>query len=186
MPPQSVVTERHRALRNRYRDHPEDALASKWARTTSLTAGADDPFHGEVQLGTGFRSTIRFGLDAHVGGLDDFPNPGDLLCAALAACSDGAIRMVANRLGVVLEELSVEVSGQIDSRGALMIDPAARVGFERLDCTIHLRPEAGSDPALVARLLDIAERSCVNLDTLRRGVQVHVGAEHLARNSAQP
>jgi uncharacterized OsmC-like protein len=102
----------------------------------------------------------------------DAPNPGELLCAALAACQDAALRMVADLLGVELLDLAVEVTGTLDVRGTLGLDPAVPVGFQRMTCTTRATVPAGTDPRLLARLEAEARRSCVNLDTLRRGVAV--------------
>ena len=43
------------------------------------------------------------------GGLGDLPVPGDILCAALASCTDSTIRVVANMFGIELLELAVDV-----------------------------------------------------------------------------
>jgi uncharacterized OsmC-like protein len=108
-----------------------------------------------------------------VGGLHDAPNPGDLLCAALAACQDGTIRMIANQLGVELNRLEVEVTGELDVRGCLGIDRGVRVGFEALQCEVELTAADGTDPRRLQALLTAAERFCVNLDTLRAGIEVN-------------
>ena len=180
---QSLVRDRQAPLRAAYTDRPEEAITSKSARTSASRVSAADPFHGEVEIGRGYGMSLRFGLDRSVGGLHDAPNPGDILCAALAACQDGTIRMVANLLGVELEDLTVEVTGQLDVRGALAVDPDVRVGFEALDCRVRLRPGAGTEPAAVERLVAAAERFCVNVDTLRSGVVVHLGIEDPANRS---
>jgi uncharacterized OsmC-like protein len=133
---------------------------------------SSDPFHGEVEVGDGYGTSLRFGLDRYIGGLHDAPNPGDLLCAALAACQDGSIRMIADLLGVELMELDVEVTGELDVRGCLGLHPAVRVGFESLQSTVRLRASERTDPKRVDALIAAAERFCVNLDTLRGGTEV--------------
>jgi organic hydroperoxide reductase OsmC/OhrA len=94
----SLIAERQAPLRSRYATHPDDAISTKWAKTSSATVGVDDPFHVDVEFGREHRLSLRLGVDDKVGGLGDLPNPGDLLCAALAACEDGTIRMLANLL----------------------------------------------------------------------------------------
>lgn len=171
----SVVMERQAPLRREYERAPEEALTRKLARTrTTESSRADDPFHGLVEIGEGYGTTLHYGLDRYVGGLHDLPNPGDLLCAALATCLDGTIRMVANLLGVELERLEVEVAAELDVRGTLAVDLSVPVGFQQLPCRVRLTPAAGTDPDAVARLLETAERACVNADTLRRGASVAI------------
>lgn len=61
-----------------------------------------DPYHGKLVPGEGHNVKWGFGVHQAVGGLHDAPVPGDILCAALAACQESAIRMVANLLGITL------------------------------------------------------------------------------------
>ena len=170
---QSVVAARQAPLRDRYAHSPQDALTRKTARTTTKSVPADDPFHGEVEIGDGYGISVRYGLDRYIGGLHDAPNPGDLLCAALAACADGTVRMIANLLEIELEDLEVEIGGELDVRGCLAADPNVRVGFQRLDCRVRLHAADGTDPLRVEHLTAAAERYCVNLDTLIGGIDVH-------------
>ncbi|MGV0797464.1 OsmC family protein [Mycolicibacterium elephantis] len=173
----SIVSERQEPVRRLYADSPLEALTLKAARTSAARIPPSDPFHGEVEIGTGYGVSLRFGLDRHVGGLHDAPNPGDLLCAALAACADGSIRMVADLLGVRLTALEVEVSGELDVRGCLNIDRSVRVGFESLTCTVHLAADETTDQKRLDALVAAAERACVNLDTLRGGLKVTITTE---------
>ncbi len=173
----SIVSVRQAPLRRLYADHPREALTTKTARTSAARVPASDPFHGEVEIGEGHGTSLRFGLDRHVGGLHDAPNPGDLLCAALAACADGAIRMVADLLAVRLTALEVEVCGELDVRGCLGAGRDVRVGFEKLSCTVHLAAVEGTDRRRLDALVASAERVCVNLDTLRGGIEVATAAE---------
>jgi uncharacterized OsmC-like protein len=166
------VQQRHQQLLAQYREHPLDAVTSKWACTSSELVTPDDPHHGEVEIGRGYGVTFRYGIDRYVGGLHDLPNPGDLLCAALAACLDGTIRMIAGLMQVGLVDLSVEVRGDLDVRGTLLIDRTVPVGFQQLDCQVRIRAVADADPKQLARLLELAERSCVNLNSLRHGLTV--------------
>ncbi|RDH78618.1 OsmC family peroxiredoxin [Mycolicibacterium moriokaense] len=175
----SIIAERQAQLRRRYEDDPAEALTRKTARTSATNIAATDPFHGEVEVGDGYGSLFRFGLDKHIGGLHDAPNPGDLLCAALAACADGSIRMLADRLGVRLTALEVEVTGDLDVRGCLLLDREVRVGFDTLSCAVRLAAAEGTDQRRLDALTAAADRVCVNLDTLRGGVEVATVAEYV-------
>lgn len=181
----SVVAERQAPLRDLYADSSGEALTRKAARTSADAVPASDPFHGEVEIGDGYGASLRFGLDRYVRGMHDAPNPGDLLCAALAACADGTIRMIANLLGVELTGLEVEVSGELDVRGCLAADEDVRVGFEALECNVRLATAEGTDRRRVEALVAAAERYCVNLDTLRGGLEVIITGD-VARGPGSP
>lgn len=170
-PRRGFVRSRQAPLQRRYREVPEEARITDRARTTG---GLDtDPFHGAVRPGReAYGVSLPFGIHRAVGGDHDAPNPGDLLCAALAACLDSTLRMIADHLGVVLTALEVAVEADVDVRGTLLVDRDVPVGFQVMRCRIELTAEEGTDRALVDRLLAAAEHSCVNLQTLRSGVAV--------------
>ncbi len=170
------VRQRQDPLRERYKHVPtEAAIVDRAVTKDGLTV---NPFHGFVAAGSkDYGITWPFGVHEAVGGDHDLPNPGDLLCAALAACLDSTIRIIANRYGVGLRKLRVEVEGQVDVRGTLAVDRGVPVGFQKMSCRVELRPAEGTDPKLVERLLTAAERSCVNLQTLRTGVTVETSVD---------
>jgi len=133
-----------------------------------------DPLHGTVVPRDHEGIAWDFGLDAKVGGYDDLPNPGHLLCAALGACLDSTIRMMADLLHIDLIRLQVDVVGEVDVRGCLALDDAVRPGFDHIDCSIEAEAAAGTDPRRTQAMLVQAQRLCVTLDTLRAGVPVDV------------
>lgn len=152
-------------LRARYKADAGAALVIDHALAKG--ASASDPFHSTVEPMPGCGVALPVGVHSAIGGPHDAPTPGDLLCAALAACQDSAVRMVANLLGVELEALEVEVSGQVDVRGAMAIDRNVAVGFQSLRCEVRLRAREGTSPELLEKLRVAAERCCVVQQTLR-------------------
>lgn len=167
----SVVAQRQAPLRVRFPEHPSEALTVKHTRTRG--AGAD-PFHGRVEA-VGFDGIgWDFGIDAKVGGYDDLPNPGHLLCCALTACLDSTIRMLADVLGIELLHLHVDVVGQVDVRGCLALEEGVRSGFERIECRVDLETDPAVDPRRKELLMARAQQLCVTLDTIRHGVPVEV------------
>jgi uncharacterized OsmC-like protein len=166
----SLVRSRQAPLRARYLRDPEQATIVKRAGTRAGDGG--DALHGLVAPDLRYGVSWPYGIDRAVGGLHDAPNPGELLCAALAACQDATVRMLADLLGIELLDLTVAVTGTLDVRGTLGLDPAVPVGFQQMTCATRATVPAGTDPRLLARLEAQARRSCVNLDTLRHGVPV--------------
>jgi len=135
-----------------------------------------DPFHGMVVPGSQDYGVVwPFGIHRAVGGDHDGPNPGDLLCAALAACLDSTIRIIANRLAIDIAALEVDVSAEVDVRGTLVVDRAVPVGFQQMRYQVTIQTAEGTDQQLVEKLLAAAEQSCVNLHTLRSGVAIELG-----------
>ena len=170
-----AVLSRQAGLRRTYAADPGQAISEKRVHTTERPT--TDAVHGTVVVDRFPGVAWDYGIDRKVGGLDDLPNPGHLLCAALAACMDSTIRMLAGHLGVGIERLEVDVEGDVDVRGCMAMDNAVRPGFRRLECTVRLQPAAGADPQQVRILAAQAERLCVTLDTLRNGVPVTVTSD---------
>ena len=80
--------------------------------------------------------------------------------------------MVANLLGITLESLEVEVTGDVDVRGTLAMNAEVPVGFRAMRCAIRLRAKEGTDPRLLEKLRIASERSCVVQQTLRHPPRV--------------
>lgn len=191
------VQARQDPLCARYRDVPEEAMIRDYAHTAD--DGGLNAFHGRINFGrsTGGATVVNgqpvepddeeysfempTGIHRAVGGDHDFPNPGNLLCAALATCLDSTIRMIANRLGVDLASLEVEVMAEADVRGTLVVDREVPVQFQSMSCRIDLEPVSDTNPRLLKKLITAAEYSCVNLQTLRSGVPVET---HLTAGAA--
>lgn len=167
---QSRVRESQDPLRARYREAPEEAWVVDRAVTRTKEAG--DPFHAEIEYGTAARANMDIGVHASVGGPHDLPVPGDVLCAALASCLDSTTRLIADRTGIPLARLEVEVKAHVDVRGTLAVDPTVPVGFQRLECIIDIDAGEATPRAVLERLVDAAERHCVVWQTLQAGIPV--------------
>jgi uncharacterized OsmC-like protein len=166
----TLVQDAQAPLRNLYKETPSLALVSDHARTCGTDPA--DPFHSTVEPMDGCGISVPVGVHRAVGGLHDLPTPGDLLCAALAACQDSAVRMVANRLGVEILALEVRVTAQVDVRGALGMAAEVPVGFQSMACDIDLRVREGTPAKLIEGLRFAAQRCCVVQQTLNNPPKV--------------
>jgi len=165
-----LVKQRQDPLREQYRITPEAARITDGAGT--VQNGRSDPFHSTVALGHGCDMLWQVGIHRAVGGYHDLPNPGDILCAALASCLDSTLRMIADRLEIPIAFLVVTARAEVDVRGALLVDRSVPVGFQQMKCQIHLETAPEVPQEKVKMLLAAAEHSCVVLQTLRNGVPV--------------
>lgn len=171
----NLVQRRQDPLRARYRDAPAEAWISDRAQTISACGG--DPFHGVVVPANSGDAPLQFGIHRAVGGFHDYPNPGDLLSAALAACFDSTLRMIADHLGIRLEFLEVKVDAECDVRGCLLVERAVPVGFQNMRASVRLQAKDHADEEMIKRLIAVAEHSCVVMQTLRNGVTVQIQVE---------
>ena len=165
------IQEAQATLRSQYKANPALAMVTDRASTRSSTNAAD-PFHSLVIPKGGDNPAWPVGVHSAVGGPYDAPCPGDLLCAALAACQDSSIRLVAANMGIELTALDVHVQGKVDVRGALGVQKDVPVGFQSITCDVHLQAKDGTPPEMLEKLRMAAERCCVVLSTLQSPPQV--------------
>ena len=161
----TIVFYAQKPLKASYKQDPSLAIIIDHAKTTGINAS--DPFHSQVEPMDGCGVVIPVGVHAAVGGLHDAPTPGDLLCAALAACQDSAVRMVANILGIELVSLEVQVTATVDVRGTMAMNLEVPVGFQSMTCDIIMQAKDDTPPDLLEKLRIAAERCCVVQQTLK-------------------
>ena len=169
-PTTGIAKQRQDPLRERYRTAPKEAWIVDGAGT--IANGAEDPFHCAVAPGQGYGESWQIGIHRAVGGYHDHPNPGDLLCAALASCLHSTIRIIADRLEISIARL--EVSARAGVRRPR--HPARRSrssgGVPENDLEVRVETAMNVPVEKMKLLLAAAEHSCIVFQTLRSGVQV--------------
>ncbi len=170
----SIIKERQQPLIANYIENPEAA----WITDMAIIEGKDlsDPLHTSVAINEELKVDFPIGVHRAVGGHHDFPNSGDLLCAALASCFDTALRMIANRLHITLIKTRVIATANVDVRGTLMVDKEVPVGFQSMGLEIEITVFNSVPTELAEKLIKATERSCIVLQTLQRGTPVNVNA----------
>ena len=156
-------------LKQRYRETPESA---------SITLKAEGELGEGVacRVDTG-RALVEAGLHPATGGTGLQLCSGDMLLQALVACAGVTLSAVATSLGIVLRGGRLKAEGDLDFRGTLGIDKSASVGFKSIRLAIELDTDASADER--SKLLELSERYCVVLQTLRGSppVQVSIAAK---------
>ncbi|GAC1644747.1 MAG: OsmC family protein [Candidatus Dormibacteraceae bacterium] len=130
-----------------------------------------DPLHCAIRPHAVPGALIHAGAHPAVGGDGDAPCSGDLLLAALAACQETTLRMVAANMGIDLVSVAVDVRGDWDARGTLAI-AGAPIGITAIRCQTTVVVEGDARGERADRLLRSAEKYCVILNTLQSGVKV--------------
>jgi uncharacterized OsmC-like protein len=164
------IRARQAPLRRLYANDP--AAAPRTLHVRGGSSDLSDPLHVVVTPDSVPGAEFRSGAHAAVGGEGDAPCSADLLLAALAACQEVTLRMVAANMGIALEELEVTVEGDWDPRGTLAMGRDFPVGLTALRAHTRVVISADERGERAERLLRSAERYCVILSTLREGVPV--------------
>jgi uncharacterized OsmC-like protein len=96
------------------------------------------------------------GMTEKYGGTNAGPNPGVYGRAALGSCLVIGYAMWAERMGVPLDALEVEVHADYDVRGELGVDETVRPGYAQIRYIVSVRSRASREE--VERWLDVADR----------------------------
>ncbi len=163
------VRELQAPLKERYRADP--GAANIVLRVRNAQSDLDDPLHCSVSPDSS-EAIWQSGAHSGVGGAGDVACSADILLAALVACQEVTLRMVAAAMSIEIELLEIEATGTLDLRGTLGVSRDVPVGMQAIECRTHVTVKDDGRPDRAQRLLENAERYCVILDTLRSGVQV--------------
>jgi uncharacterized OsmC-like protein len=152
-------------LKARYREEPGAALV------TLRAEGRVSPDAVTCKVGTG-RALVEAGLHPATGGTGMAACSGDMLLEALVACAGVTLGAVATALGVPITGGAVQAEGDLDFRGTLGVAKDAPVGFRHIRLRFDL--EGDALPEQKAMVVELTERYCVVLQTLRRSPPVDV------------
>ena len=110
-----------------------------------------------------------------LGGTDAGPNPVEIILAALGTCQEITYRAYATALDIPLDNVSVELEGDIDLRGFFGVDESVRAGYEKIRGTVVL--ESSADEEVLQQLRAAVNSHCPVLDILEKPVPVELGLE---------
>ena len=153
-------------IKDRYRSEPQAALITLRA-------------HGRLGEGiacrveTG-RALVEAGLHPATGGSGLQACSGDMLLEALVACAGVTLNAVATALGISLKDAKLTAEGDLDFRGTLGVAKDAPVGFREIRLRFDLDTDAPAEQK--RKLIELTERYCVVLQTLRQGPPIRVTA----------
>ncbi|MGD9986103.1 OsmC family protein [Pseudonocardia sp.] len=162
-------------------------LGTATAKFTENPDRASATFRASGVGGSGMRTDIRIGshtlvIDepAGLGGADAAPSPVEIALAALLACQVVTYRVWAAKLGIPLDDVSVDVEGDLDRRGFFGVDDAVRAGFTDVRVVVTLSgPESEERYQELAQAVDA---HCPVFDTFRSPIPVSI--EHRVATQA--
>jgi uncharacterized OsmC-like protein len=120
--------------------NPEKAYAKYARATATLLNGLKCRVTGPSG------EQIETDMPGSMGGGGSSPNPGWFFRASLAACCSTMIAAQAARLGIVLTELEVTVTGEGDHRGMLGVDDKISAGHSAIRTEVRIvAPDASGE-----------------------------------------
>ncbi len=164
-------------LRKRYHQEPDAARFTY--RVSARTSDPSDPLHVDARSVSHPGAGWRVSVNERVGGTGEDITPGDLLLSSLAACQALSVQMVAANLGLELEDVEVEASGDVDHRGVLLIPGAQRTGCEGISCRVRITPKSDTPKEALELLTQFADQVCAVSDNLRNPTAVETTYEFL-------
>jgi len=151
-------------IKDKYKREPQSAVVT---------------LHAEGRMGEGIacrvdtgRALVEAGLHPATGGSGLQACSGDMLLEALVACAGVTLKAVATAIGIELRDATVRAEGDLDFRGTLGVAKDAPVGFREIRLHFSLDSEAGAEQR--QKLIELTERYCVVLQTLRSAPPVKV------------
>jgi uncharacterized OsmC-like protein len=118
------------------------------------------------------KALVEAGLHPATGGSGLQACSGDMLLEALVACAGVTLRAVATALGIDLKDARLTAEGDLDFRGTLGVAKEAPVGFREIRLKFELDTAASEEQ--LKKLLELTERYCVVMQTIRRSPPVVV------------
>ncbi|TDJ62969.1 MAG: OsmC family peroxiredoxin [Proteobacteria bacterium] len=145
-----------------YRDDP--AKAKMVFKTSS---SLDGRFRSEVTIR---EHSLTIDEPTSIGGTDLGPSPVEVILAALGSCQEITYRAFAAAMGIELDNVAVELEGDIDFRGFFAVDETVRAGFGNIRAIVKIESRASA--ADLERLREAVNSHCPVLDILSNPVPV--------------
>ncbi|OYR51821.1 osmotically inducible protein C [Halorubrum sp. Ea1] len=110
-----------------------------------------------------------------LGGTNDGPNPVEYLIGAWAGCLNVVAHTVGEEHGIDLENVAIDIEGDLDPRKFLGIDEDPRAGYQEI--TARIEVEADADEEALEALAAEVEQRCPVGDNLENPTPINVAID---------
>lgn len=146
-----------------YKENPEEAVAG-WSSKVTWQGG----FYTQAKVGE--CAPIHIDEPTWLSGTDKGPNPVELLLSALGGCVSVGFVATASGMGIKINSLEVNVSGQIDLKVFLGLREG-NSGFDEID--VQFTVDSDADDKQIEELVAQAMKLSPVKNSLQRNVQVN-------------
>ncbi len=149
----------------------------------TASAIATDPSLASVRIAADCQLVGVHEVDAHLndrvvksdqppmlGGDGRGPNPVEIALAALGACQAQTYRFWSEKLGILIDDVAVDVQGNVDIQGIFGLRDDVRPGFG--DVTVAVRISGPESPERYEELRRAVDDHCPVLDVFANPVPV--------------
>jgi uncharacterized OsmC-like protein len=118
-------------------------VASSWKGQTRSEARVESYFINGQEIPRRF--SIAADEPPELLGQNSAPNPQELLMAAFNACIMVGYVATASVMGIDLESVEIETTGELDLRGFLGIDEKVKPGYDSIEYTVRLKGDGSAE-----------------------------------------
>ncbi len=109
-----------------------------------------------------------------LGGTDTGMNPVEAVLCALGSCQMIVVAAFAKAQGIDLQDVWMDLEGDLDTDGFLMGKPGVRNGFQEIRYTMHIKSNSPEDK--IKQFVEFVESRCPVSDNLHNGTRMLPGA----------
>lgn len=147
---------------------------SENAMTVDIEANRDSPTKTTVEARE-FALTVD--EPQEMGGSNDGPNPLEYLLAAQAGCLNVTGHQVASDMGIVLDDLGIDIDGEFDVATFQREQPDERTAVQNID--VSMAVETDADEETVEEWADRVEQRCPVSDNIKNETAVAVSVRNI-------
>jgi|SRR6056297_2750865 len=128
----------------------------------SIKAESKNKTQVVVETPGGFKITVD--EPENMGGTNEGPNPVEYVLAALSGCLNVVGHLVANEMGITLDDMKIEISGELDPAKFMGKSEDVRAGYQKINVKIDVETDA--DEETLAEWLNVVEARCPVSDNI--------------------
>lgn len=148
---------------------------AKFQAKTTWTGGLKSDSHVDAWHLGGERIPQNYTISAdepvELVGEGSAPNPQMLLQAAINSCMLNTYVAAASVMGVKLESVEFESSGELDLRGFLGIDESVDAGYHQIDLTVRVKGNGTREQ--YEKMFELVERQSPNYFNTTQPVKIN-------------
>ncbi len=158
---------------NEVKENNQEAKATygvflNWESGTKTTVSTKNMVLGNHKLVRNFNFTID--EPSQILGVNSAPNPAEYMLGGLAGCMAVTFMTGATAMNIEIDQLQLEIDGELDLQGFLGITPDANPGFPELKFIFHVKGNGTKEQ--YKKLMERVNKHSPNFNTIQNKVKM--------------